>query len=392
MNTVNGSGMPPRFTPGDAGRRRRGPIDTVGTVVFVGAGPGAADLITLRGAAALARADVVLCDALADPALRAHAPHAVWIDVGKRGFTGARTSVETGGSGSVGQTTINALLVKHAFENAVVVRLKGGDPSIFGRLEEEIEALNDAGIGWEIVPGVTAALAAAAASGRPLTRRGVGRSVVLGTAMTRADPVAVAPAAAGVEPTATDEPEPAAADDLHRAAVADLHPAAAETSAPAAAENLGPAVAARVRPAPSAEAGPAMSTAISTPTTPPADTAVVYMAGRQLGTLGRRLAAVGWAGDTPVSVVSNAGWPDALQSEHTVTTLARASVVHAGRPTVVVVGVGATPLRAAAETRQSPPPAARADSRPAKAADAARTGAAAVPPGAAAADPRSARS
>lgn len=144
-----------------------------GRVVFIGAGPGAADLITLRGAARLAEADVVLFDALTDPALRAHAPQARWLDVGKRGF-GCAT----------GQATIDALLVRLARRHRVVVRLKGGDPSVFGRLEEELAALAATGIASEVVPGVTAALAAAAHTQRPLTRRGRGRSVSLTTAMT----------------------------------------------------------------------------------------------------------------------------------------------------------------------------------------------------------------
>ncbi len=142
-------------------------------VVFIGAGPGAADLITVRGAQRLAQADVVLHDALIDPALRAHAPHARWIDVGKRGFCDA-----------TGQAHINALLVRFARQGLRVVRLKGGDPGVFGRLEEELEALAQAGLECEVVPGVTSALAAAAAAQRPLTRRGVGRSVALTTAMT----------------------------------------------------------------------------------------------------------------------------------------------------------------------------------------------------------------
>ncbi len=141
-------------------------------VVFIGAGPGAADLITVRGARRLAAARVVLFDALTDPALRDLAPHAQWIDVGKRGFDYAEL-----------QANINALLVQHA-PGGGVVRLKGGDPSVFGRLEEELQALQAAGHGYEVVPGVTSALAAAAQAGRPLTRRGSGRSVSLTTAMT----------------------------------------------------------------------------------------------------------------------------------------------------------------------------------------------------------------
>jgi uroporphyrin-III C-methyltransferase len=146
-----------------------------GRVIFVSAGPGAADLITLRGARALGQADVVLADALADPALRDLAPQARWISVGKRGF-----------EHSAKQTEINAQLVKAAQEHNLVVRLKGGDASVFGRLEEELIALAEAGIASEVVPGVTAALAAAAQAQRPLTRRGRGRSVSLTTAMTEA--------------------------------------------------------------------------------------------------------------------------------------------------------------------------------------------------------------
>jgi uroporphyrin-III C-methyltransferase len=147
----------------------------LGQVSFIGAGPGSADLITLRGARLLAQADVVLHDALSDPALRDLAPQAQWLDVGKRGFC----------AGSAWQAQINALLVASARRHSKVVRLKGGDPSVFGRLEEELEALNEAGIAHEVVPGVTAALAAAAHNARPLTRRGRGRSVTLSTAMTR---------------------------------------------------------------------------------------------------------------------------------------------------------------------------------------------------------------
>jgi uroporphyrin-III C-methyltransferase len=75
-----------------------------------------------------------------------------------------------------------------------------------------------------------------------------------------------------------------------------------------------------------------------------ADTEVFYMAGKQLAALSRRLLAAGWPEGTPVSVVSRAGWPDQLQSDHTVEGLAHAAVLHAGRPTVVVVGAGAAPL------------------------------------------------
>ncbi|MEY8689890.1 MAG: uroporphyrinogen-III C-methyltransferase [Leptothrix sp. (in: b-proteobacteria)] len=148
----------------------------MGRVVFIGAGPGSADLITVRGLNRLREAQVVLFDALTDPALRAEAPAARWLDVGKRGFS----------ADSTGQQRINELLVAEAAANDRVVRLKGGDPSVFGRLEEELQALGAAGIEAEVVPGITAAVAAAALTQRPLTRRGVGRSVAFSTAMTQA--------------------------------------------------------------------------------------------------------------------------------------------------------------------------------------------------------------
>jgi uroporphyrin-III C-methyltransferase len=159
---------------------------TAAKVVFIGAGPGEADLITVRGSRLLAQAQVVLFDALADPTLRALAPHAEWIDVGKRGFSGKP------GSDFNGQTRINGLLIDQSLavgathgERGLVARLKGGDPSLFGRLEEELHALREADVPCEVVPGVTSALAAAAATLRPLTRRGCGRSVSFTTAMTR---------------------------------------------------------------------------------------------------------------------------------------------------------------------------------------------------------------
>lgn len=135
-------------------------------VWLVGAGPGAADLLTLRAARLLAEADVVLHDALVDEAVLALASHARKVAVGKRACRP-----------STAQRFINKQIVDAARAHRTVVRLKGGDPLLFGRAEEEIEALEAAGIAWEVVPGVTAACAAAAALGRSLTRRGVSRSV-----------------------------------------------------------------------------------------------------------------------------------------------------------------------------------------------------------------------
>jgi uroporphyrin-III C-methyltransferase len=143
----------------------------MGKVYLIGAGPGAADLITVRGARLLATADVVLHDALVEPAMLEYAPQgAKFIAVGKRC-----------GQRSTAQHFINKQLVDAAREHAVVVRLKGGDPMLFGRADEEMRALEAAGIEFEVVPGITAALASAATLQRSLTLRGVARSVALAT-------------------------------------------------------------------------------------------------------------------------------------------------------------------------------------------------------------------
>lgn len=132
-----------------------------GFVWFVGAGPGAADLITVRGHRILQTAEVVIHDELAGRELLALCPPGCEFHyVGKRAGRHCSTQVE-----------INHLLVGQASQGRKVVRLKGGDPALFGRLGEEIEALTAAGIGFEIVPGVTAACAAAAAANVSLTHR-----------------------------------------------------------------------------------------------------------------------------------------------------------------------------------------------------------------------------
>jgi len=144
-----------------------------GKVYLIGAGPGAQDLITVRGARLLAQADIVLHDALVMPEMLALCPQAELIAVGKRS-----------GQRSVAQQIINQHLVECAGRAALVVRLKGGDPMLFGRADEELRALEEAGIEVEIVPGVTTAVAAAAASKQPLTKRGVARSVAFFTSST----------------------------------------------------------------------------------------------------------------------------------------------------------------------------------------------------------------
>lgn len=141
-----------------------------GTVYLVGAGPGAPDLLTLRAARLLARADIVFHDALVHPDTLALAARAEKVAVGKRC-----------GRHSTAQKFINKRLADAARRHAVVVRLKGGDPMLFGRAQEELDALLAEGIRVEVVPGITAALAASADLGVSLTRRGVSRSVAFVT-------------------------------------------------------------------------------------------------------------------------------------------------------------------------------------------------------------------
>jgi uroporphyrin-III C-methyltransferase / precorrin-2 dehydrogenase / sirohydrochlorin ferrochelatase len=143
----------------------------IGEVVLAGAGPGDADLVTSGTRAVLADADVVLHDALIDPdVLRLCGSKARRVDVGKRA-----------GRNSISQAAINALMIEAARAGHLVVRLKGGDPFLFGRGGEEVEALRAAGIPVRVIPGVSAALAAPAAADIPLTHRGVAGSVAMVT-------------------------------------------------------------------------------------------------------------------------------------------------------------------------------------------------------------------
>ena len=133
-----------------------------GSVAFVGAGPGDPDLMTLRARRELGEADVVIHDRLVPaPILEIARREAVVIEAGKTGF-----------GPSTPQGEIDALVVRHASRGARVVRLKSGDPAVFGRLDEETAACEAAGIAYTVVPGITAASAAAASLGRSLTRRG----------------------------------------------------------------------------------------------------------------------------------------------------------------------------------------------------------------------------
>ncbi|MEN9864749.1 MAG: uroporphyrinogen-III C-methyltransferase [Pseudomonadota bacterium] len=147
-----------------------------GKVVLIGAGPGAADLLTLRAARLLAQADVVMHDALVTGEILQLCPQAKLVLVGKRC-----------GQRSTAQAFINKQMIDLAQKHDLVVRLKGGDPMLFGRADEELSALELAGIETEVVPGITTALAAASATKQPLTKRGVSRSVAFFTSSTAPD-------------------------------------------------------------------------------------------------------------------------------------------------------------------------------------------------------------
>jgi uroporphyrin-III C-methyltransferase len=138
-----------------------------GKVYLIGAGPGDPKLLTLKAAEAIAVSDVIVYDYLVNPEILAHSRRdAELVYVGKRA-----------GEPSISQNEINRLLIDRAAAGQIVARLKGGDPFIFGRGGEEAESLVDAGIEWEVVPGISSGVAAAAYAGIPLTHRGYASSV-----------------------------------------------------------------------------------------------------------------------------------------------------------------------------------------------------------------------
>jgi len=139
-----------------------------GFVSLVGAGPGDPDLLTLRAVDRLRGADLVLYDALVDRAALRHAPQARWAYVGKRA-----------GRHSIAQETIERVMIRRALRGERIVRLKSGDPVVFGRGGEEALALAEAGVPCEIVPGVSSAVAAPALSGIPVTHRGLASAFVV---------------------------------------------------------------------------------------------------------------------------------------------------------------------------------------------------------------------
>ena len=242
--------------------------ERLGTVYLVGAGPGASDLLTLRAARLLETADIVLHDALVHADTLALAPRAIKVAVGKRC-----------GRLSSAQHFINKRLVDAAREHRVVVRLKGGDPMLFGRVQEEIDALRAAGVPFEIVPGVTAALAASAELETSLTRRADAnfegsRSVVFVTPRVAAD----------------------AKDGDARDAMRWI-----------AAVNA-------------------------------ADTAVLYMASREADRIAGLLIAAGRKGSTPVALVENASLPNVFTRVMTLARLASEGLTALDGPATLVIG------------------------------------------------------
>ncbi|MNF31171.1 Uroporphyrinogen-III C-methyltransferase [compost metagenome] len=145
-------------------------------VWLVGAGPGDPELLTLKAVKALRQAEIVMIDDLVNPAVLEHCPGARIVPVGKRG-----------GCRSTPQAFIHRLMLRYARQGKCVVRLKGGDPCIFGRGSEEVDWLQQHGIEVEMVNGITAGLAGATNCGIPLTLRGVARGVTLVTAHTQDD-------------------------------------------------------------------------------------------------------------------------------------------------------------------------------------------------------------
>jgi len=160
---------------------------SVGRVILVGSGPGDAGLLTIRGRQALSEADVVVTDRLGSSAILSSLPYDVEvINVGK-----------SPDNHPVPQAQINRVLVENARAGKTVVRLKGGDPFVFGRGGEEVNACLTAGVDYEVVPGVTSALSVPASVGIPVTQRGVATSVLITTGHAGAEPAAIASMAAG---------------------------------------------------------------------------------------------------------------------------------------------------------------------------------------------------
>lgn len=252
-----------------------------GRVYLVGAGPGAPGLLTLRGRDLLARADTVVHDYLVSPVhLRHVREDCEIISVGDRGQR-------------LDQRSINDLLVLRGLQGEMVVRLKGGDPFVFGRGGEEASALAAAGVPFEVVPGVTAAVASAAYAGIPMTHRGYGPSMALVTAH-RADAPNDVPVPAGT-------PDPDDETDLD---------------------------------APGAAGGGAIRWSALAGI----DTLAFYMGAGRAAAIAARLVEAGRSGETPVAFVRNATRPDQSVFESTLAGVAAGAAAHVRPPAVIIVG------------------------------------------------------
>ncbi len=265
-------------------------------VVLVGAGPGSVDLLTLKAARLIAEADWLVHDALVQPEVLALAARAVIIGVGKRA-----------GRKSTRQGDINRTLIDCARRGGLVVRLKGGDPLMFARAQEELEALRAAGIVVEVVPGITTAQAAHAAIAAPMTERGRRRSMVFAT------PQVQAPAAG---------------------------PVVDESSGESIAEPIG-----------AADGGADVQWARALVN---AGGGALYMASSVVNRARATLLSLGMAADTPATWVINVSLPGQAVLATTVGELGPLPQEHSGKPALLLLGTGvASALPPAASARQS---------------------------------------
>jgi uroporphyrin-III C-methyltransferase len=260
----------------NAGLAAAGAAQPLSRVVLVGAGPGSVDLLTLKAARLIAEADWLVHDALVQPEVLALADRAVIISVGKRA-----------GRRSTRQDDINRTLIDCARRGGLVVRLKGGDPLMFARAQEELEALRAAGIAVEVVPGITTAQAAHAAIAAPMTERGRRRSMVFAT------PQVQAQAAGPVVDESSGEPVGAAAGG------ADLQWARALVNAGGGALYMASSVASRTRAA---------------------------------------LLSLGMPADTPATWVINVSLPGQAVLATTVGELGPLPQEHSGKPALLLLG------------------------------------------------------
>ena len=314
------------------------PHQPPGKVYLIGAGPGAADLITVRGARLLAQADAVLHDALVTDEMLAHCPQAVKINVGKRC-----------GKKSTAQLFINKLLVNSARKYQTVVRLKGGDPMLFGRADEELHALEEAGIEYEVVPGITAALAAASAVGAPLTKRGVARSVTFFTSSTALDEPEQA------SPGAAEEPLRAVGEQGTRSTGTAVYSNVHEDSKNkvSAQANMSETNVKRSGRSQHRATKPSDHTAgYSGVHLPNCDTLVQYMGGREAALTAQRLLDQGRSTRTPVVLVENASLPEQRILRIDLQTL-RLGLPAASGPVLVMIGEALASRNVALPVQQS---------------------------------------